>query len=483
MPEDNRIVFNGIDGITGQYLVAPMEVKELLALVRDEQRKPGMLDMLARVWRNISQPFLGLPLGIDPGNVSQAGWGVVIHSDEDPAVKRALEPLIEHRRRQSSNPDLVHVLEYKPDDTWETWLSRYGSAAGSINPRLVPYYLLLVGSPQQVPFEFGHLLDVEYAVGRLHFDTASEYSAYIEGVIDYETCRSVPNGKEAVFFGTRHPFDRATQMSADYLVEPLASGSQPAAGKPANPGTAERWGYRTRKILGAAASRASLQEAICPAGGTSSPALLFTASHGVGFPRGHALQKTTQGALLCQDWPGFGSIQPTHYFSAADIPAEAQVQGMVMFHFACYGGGTPQVDNYLHQPNQPPPAIADEAFIAALPKAWLTHPRGGSLACIGHVERAWGYSILPPNTGPQIQTFENSIGRILTGQPLGFALKDFNERYAALSTALTARLQRAGWGETPEPDELASSWIERNDAEGYILIGDPAVRLRVDDLA
>ena len=30
--------------------------------------------------------------------------------------------------------------------------------------------------------------------------------------------------------------------------------------------------------------------------------------------------------------------------------------------------------------------------------------------------------------------------------------------------------------------ELASAWIERNDAEGYLVLGDPAVALRVNDM-
>jgi hypothetical protein len=156
---------------------------------------------------------------------------------------------------------------------------------------------------------------------------------------------------------------------------------------------------------------------------------------------------------------------------------------MVIFHFACYGGGTPELDRFVHEARRVPTRLADQAFIAELPKRWLTHPRGSALACIGHVERAWGYSITPPDAGVQIQTFQNALGRILTGQPLGLALKDFNDRYAELSTYLAATLEKKGWGGGKvDENALATNWIERNDAEGYILIGDPAVRLRTADL-
>jgi hypothetical protein len=185
---------------------------------------------------------------------------------------------------------------------------------------------------------------------------------------------------------------------------------------------------------------------------------------------------------VCQDWSGFGGIAPEHYFAASDVPAQARVHGTVTFHFACYGAGTPSHDRFLHLQGSPPPPIADAAFLAALPRALLAHPNGGALACIGHVERAWGYSIQSPGAGAQLLPFQNAIGRILTGMPLGYAMKDFHERYAALATTLNNTLEEIGFGAHVEDRELAASWTECNDAGGYIIFGDPAVQLRVEHL-
>jgi hypothetical protein len=202
----------------------------------------------------------------------------------------------------------------------------------------------------------------------------------------------------------------------------------------------------------------------------------------MGWPKGHQEQLSSQGALLCQDWPGFGQIAADHYFAAKDLSADARVHGLIAFLFACYGGGTPLADRFIHTPGSPPPEIADKPFVASLPKKLLTHPKGGALACIGHVERAWGYSIVTPGAGAQLLPFENTLGAIMIGWPVGHAMKDFNERYAALSTALASQLEQVGSGSAVSNYELASSWIGRNDAEGYIVIGDPAVRLRANDL-
>ena len=194
-------------------------------------------------------------------------------------------------------------------------------------------------------------------------------------------------------------------------------------------------------------------------------------------------QATDQGALVCQDWPGFGNIAPAHYFSAANLAPESRVHGLIAFHFACFGAGTPALDRYTSQPGQPPTRIAGASFMAALPKALLSHGNGGALACIGHIERAWGYSIQSSGAIYSIGAFRNAIDHILHGDPVGLAMESFAGLYASLSTDLAAKLDSLRFNAVIPDDVLATSWMERNDAEGYVLLGDPAVRLRVNDLS
>lgn len=238
----------------------------------------------------------------------------------------------------------------------------------------VPYYVLLIGHPSRIPFSFQYLLDVEYAVGRLDFDVAVGYRRYIAALIDYEQATVAPYDNSIAFFGTRHPFDRATQLSADWLVKPIANsfavGGEFASAVPS---------YQTHTVLGSSATKTTLGEILGGVGPLGRAGLLFSATHGMGgWPSGHHDQTARHGALLCQDWPGLGQKSPAHYFAfaAADVAADAHVHGMVAFFFACYGAGTPQWDPFQHKPGTSPSVIASKPLVASLPKNLLSHPEG-----------------------------------------------------------------------------------------------------------
>jgi hypothetical protein len=468
---------NGISGVTGDYLLPPLPLATAAALAKGEQSDPRITTWLHGLWQQLHTPSLGLPMDVDPDDVGQAGWAIVFHSDEAASVRSALDPLIEHRRRLVP-PDRTKVLEFRPGESWRKWLARHRVVAGSVEPWKIPYYLLLVGDPERIPYNVQSLLDIEYAVGRIAFDSADDYRRYAEAAVAYETATAPPHDQSVVFVGTRHDFDPATQLSADHLVRPLADGQAEEDGERPYPPVTDRWGFSTRKLWGDDATKANLLQALHSGPGGKPPALLFSATHGVGWPKGHQHQLTRQGALVCQDWPGIGGIDAPHYVAASDIQDNAVLRGLVLFCFACYGAGTPRRDSFLHAPGQPPPDIAERAFVSALPKRLLSHPNGPALALIGHVDRAWGYSIDPGGAGAQLLPFRNAVDRILSGVPVGSATKDFSERYAALSAELSGMLEEMSFQAEFSDSELAARWVQRNDAQNYTIVGDPAVRLR-----
>jgi hypothetical protein len=307
-------------------------------------------------------------------------------------------------------------------------------------------------------------LDSEYAIGRLCFDNSDGYRAYVERIIDYETSNAVPNAREAVFWAPSNEDDRATTLSAELLVQPLYDELRLDLD------------FRKQLFRGAQATKSNLREQFVR---IQPPALIFTASHGLGFGKPDPQQLALQGALVAQEWQPNTAITADCIFSGRDLTDSMNIGGLVHFAFACYGAGTPQRDDFAHGRSALARIIADVPFVANLPRQALQR---GALAFIGHVERAWGYSFIGPQGAPQPQAFKRAIDRMLKGVPLGHALRDMHDKGTQLASSLLEDLNDMDFGKIISPMIIAEKWKERNDARAHILLGDPGARLRVNDL-
>lgn len=502
---------NGINAITGQPLVA-IDAAAADRLAR-QTPDPPELQRLHRVKQDQGRDHLGVVAGFDVDKLEDCRWAVVVNADDDTAILKAITPLIQHRSAQQGitlpplefrdgercgewlqriAPDTSipwqqrpPVLLYQPGEDCNDWLARHNVSQGPVDPsRGVPFYLMLLGQPGPltkgdtafIPFSFQYQLDMFWGVGRLCFNDMSgqhnlaAYEAYAEQVVAFEQAATTLR-KHVVYFGAQHDLDRSTALSAQELVTPLARGI--ASQKP----IAERFGYTQQLFLAGDATRANLAEILQGGDTERAPALLFTATHGIGLPSDDPRLLAQQGALVCQDWTGFGSIKREHWFAAEDVPAQARVLGLIAVCFACYSAGCPHHDQFLFEPNKSRPIIAPYPFIAQLPQQLLTR---GTLAVLGHIDRAWNYSFNSPKTPAQSQTFEDVVGRILSGKRLGFATDQFNMRQGALAALLADILENVEFGKRVAPSTLGPLWIARNDARNYALLGDPAVRLPVN---
>ena len=467
---DEALVFNGINGESGEYGLPPMSGEELATFVQGEGTPENLDELRFRYRQSVTHP-LGVRHGVDVRDLAQTGWAVLFAHDADPEIRAALQPLLDLRREQAG--DLFQLYEggdgYREGESKDKWLGRHGAGPGPAVPEKVPYYILIVGSPEKIPYRFQSQLDVQYAVGRIDFETAEEYARYAASVVASEQEKfHLP--RRMTFFGVANEDDKATQLSTKELVEPLA-------GKFRN-----RFAdWEVESVLREEATKSALADLL---GGQRTPALLFTASHGMEFPKGSERQIPHQGALLCQDWPGpvagqGKKVPQDFYFAGDDLAADDNLAGLIAFFFACYGGGTPLLDEFAKEAFKDRMAIAPRPFTSRLPMAMLSRPKGSALAVVGHVERAWGYSFLWPGAGAQTEVFESSLRRLLAGYPIGAAVEYFNERYAELATMLSDALEEAEFEGVDNPYQLSGMWTANNDARGYTIIGDPAVRLRV----
>ena len=256
-----------------------------------------------------------------------------------------------------------------------------GMGPGPADPQKVPYYLMIVGEPEEIPFKFQFQLDVQYAVGRLPFVTPKELDIYARTVVAVEK-GEITMPRDLAFFGAANQDDRSTRLSTDHLVRPLAEHF-----------TQTRPDWNVQAHLEEAANRDRLTSLL---GGEHTPSLLFSASHGMSFPNKDNRQLSHQGALLCSDWPGprewKGSIPQDFYVAGDNLCSGDSPRGMISFFFACYGAGVPRYDDFSKRAFSKKKEIAPHSFISDLPRRMLGHPGGGALAVVGYVDRTWGYS-------------------------------------------------------------------------------------------
>ncbi len=457
---------SGVHALTGEYLDAPRTAHEIVGRALSHRFGAGHLDDLRDRTRRAAEPHYGVVEGVDPNDLAECGWGVLLAEEDDSApIKEALSELLQLRRTQAG--DRFYELTYRRGETKNQFLKRYRMGPGPVNPERLPYYILIVADPESVPLQFQFELDVQFALGRIHFDRIEDYAHYAAGVVQSERGEG-RRSQRAVIFAPQNPDDPLSRLCNDHLARPLAERLQASAPD-----------WAIEPFLADEATKSRLSELL---NGDQPPAFLLTASHGLVFSKGHRRQMAEQGAVLCQDWPGpqhWGGgkgVPREHFFGGEDVGDQARLQGLLSFHFACFSSGTPRHDYFARSGEEPWGQLADRGFLAALPKRLLGHPGGGSLAVVGHIERAWLTSFMWGGQ-PQAEVFECALTRLMDGHRLGSAMEHFNHWYAELSTMLVSRLEEIEDGARPDVQELAELWTATNDARSYLVMGDPAVRL------
>jgi hypothetical protein len=118
-------------------------------------------------WRRNDRPSRVDPANVsfatvDPSDLAQAGRGVIYASSVSQEVKDALAPLIDHRKAQAQPFKIFDGSDgYHPGDTANDWLKRRDARMDVVDPEKgVPFYLLLVDPPDELPFEFQYSLDI-----------------------------------------------------------------------------------------------------------------------------------------------------------------------------------------------------------------------------------------------------------------------------------------------------------------------------------
>ncbi len=450
----NRILFDALDLATGQsrfQAVSPIDAgRRILRRWRPEIKSYAL-------------EATPVPKGV---RTIPVDWGLVCRADLDARIRESLEPLIKKRQGQ--------IYPYAGELNLIAWgrnLRKNNCALPADS-----MYLLLVGSPKDIPFDFEKMLTPQHAVGRLHLPDAEAYARYVETLLAYEAdpdCTSVRRRHVEFYVPDDTP---ETMASRKELAQPLIQAVD----------AMEAGNVKAKGWFGDEVTREGLVTHLRAYGAEGAPGITFFASHGAEVSS--ELQAQFQGSWIPQGAPALGHTPSAdelrqHYLTSDSfISGELSPYGSIVFNFACFGAGLHQ-EFTLRQwvmEDQITPEAAPPAIVSALGRGLLSNPRP-ALAYISTLDRKSNvFSLLPDG----LQPFKAWIISILRGKTVGQACQEFWLRSTTLRQGADQLLEYAiaqGYtAETlPEEDawDLAMNWIMAYELDNFCIQGDPAVHL------
>lgn len=453
------------DGFAIWLADAATRLPALDALLDDAGAPPPPADSIRRARAFAADP------GRAPDALADQGWGVIVPiGPRGDALHGAIQALVDYRRTaQQAFFRLYRVAPNQSAADAADWIREiFESDPAHRRPR----YLLILGDLGEVSLELQLALAPFAGVGRLAFADLADYARYADKAVAADQ-RAKARIRSLIYLAD--DASRATAIARQQLVEPCAAQLAQLARD-------RRYQLEPGPITGG--GKAALLA------GARDADFLLSVGHGAGSAMSYADRTRLQGALL---------TAPGELLVGDDVGAGAFLPGGVWFLFACYGLGTPARSSYaswiedLHrterlrdrdraviEAGQLGPGEAP--FIAELPRRALANP-DGPLAVIGHVDLAWSYSFTAEAQSRFDRLF-STIQVVLQAQLAGFAFEQLVRNCVIASDQLAQLyLQRSeherGLAPPVEPRLLARTWMLRQDLRGFVLLGDPAARLRV----
>lgn len=449
---NKSILFDGIDMATGRPTISAISPsalgRKILSRQQDAMWRPATKDEDKETERGVPKD-----------------WALVCRPDLDPEIRDRLNPLIMKRNGR--------VLPYTGEldtITWAKNLNDVGVDAPESN-----MYLLLIGSPKDIPFDFEKILTPQHAVGRLYLPNADAYSRYVQTLLTYEDddtstgiCR-----RHVEFFATDDT--PATLSSTEKLVKPLMQSVINLK--------AEK--YQVVSRLGDEATLIGVLDRFRSYKDAGAPAITFLASHGAEVSG--ELRPAYQGSWVPQGAPALGrealpKEAREHYLTGeAFASGELSPHGSILFNFSCFGAGLHQEFTLRNliledtiEPDDPNPLVSSLSH-------WLLSNDRPALAYISTLDRTSNVFSLLPNG---IRPFRKMISLILKGTQIGIACQLFWEESATLMQGANQLLESAiQSGEKPETlpkkeaEALGLNWTMAYELDNFVIEGDPAAQL------
>ncbi len=405
------------------------------------------------------------------------GWGLILPDNDtlSEAQRAAGVDAPAPIRKLLATRGNAPVLRYRPDSGIR-FLRRHYANAGpqdialsgarrGVGEGCLPRYLLIYGSPANVPWELQFYLNVAGHVGRIDLAEEEGLGRYVDALID-NWAGSACRADSPVLWTVDHGGGDITTTMRDLIARPLMQKwrSDTAIGRKAAL-------LEERDATGAALGSALAQ---------SLPALVVTTSHGMTGPLNDpSLMRSQLGMLvddsysvvrpelLLQQWQPDGAIWYAHACCSAGADGKTRFAGLLE-------EGS-RVDRILRG------VAALGAQVAPFPRR-LLGAKKPLRAFVGHVEPTFDWTIRQPETG---QPLTWSILRALYGgmyQPnpetVGMAFSDCLRHAGELFTQWNALVRAYGVGADAAARDAAKVAALRTqlaglDRQSMVVLGDP----------
>ena len=402
----------------------------------------------------------------------EVGWGLVLPENEEISVADrasgadAPEPIRELLKAREGSP----VFRYRPD-LHNRFLRRYTTSpppldkqdvaiAGSLRgtgPGRLPWYLLLCGSPEVLPWDLQYVLNTAAFAGRLDLDEAglAHYvDALIQGWKD-ASCRP----EQPVVWTVDHGHPDITFLMRHAIAEPVAAALK---------GDSEI-GDGLLRLAGKDATASGLIDALA----ARQPALLVTTSHGLTGPLADPDRMAEQLGFLVDHLRA--SLGPE------ELLAKWQPDGAIWYAHACCSAGSDKRTRYkglvaegssVEKVLEGVAALG--ARVAPLPRKLLGAEKP-LRAFVGHVEPTFNWTLQSPETGQILtSTIQKALyNDLYSAKPVGMAFDRVYRHVGELLAQWRNAVDEVDLGIPGARTAALRSQLTALDRQSMVILGDP----------
>lgn len=400
------------------------------------------------------------------------GYGIVLPESDAPAADKAaaldapecIRELIARRK----------APVFRWDSTLkEAYLRRYAADGSVSEPSVggergvaanaVPMYLLIVGTPAQIPWAVQYRLQMDACVGRLDLPPAG-LEHYIDALLSDWSGADVQPATPVVWAVDHGPLD-ITRLMRRTIADRIAAALVADTDLRMDGG-----------VLNDARSGASdLIDAL----GSRKPAFVATSSHGATAPLDDSATLAAQLGVpidanhaplaldtLASAWSGHGTIWYAHACCSAGCAASSSFTGVT--------APTTMLGRTLTALG----ALGSRS--APLPQQLLGHAKPAR-AFVGHVEPTFDWTLRDQKNGQTttahiIDAFYRQLFRT-SRPPLGLAMQTYYRRIGGLWRDVSDAQTALNAFKPGAEDSLKRLRLIASDLESMVLLGDPTVRL------